>query len=260
MARDKLSVLVCAVVVCGLLSQACWAGPMQLTLYMNLEARKFLISTNQRVVIIRPDPLSNDGKSVIAALVLQPIADATTLTVDTDSALYVANGPVTALSVITIASSCPVSYGNAYSFDGTEFNGEGSGWGGHVSVEYDAPANAQPILTGLAGFIYESGTDKPSAPSPTNYYTLNLFETRYIDAPAAVVWVLVASDIKTGSVLPIEILKPVSRTSVNSKAMLKQSTSVQTSRYLAVPLSTSSVAAVHFDTSINAFVDGAYEQ
>lgn len=260
MSQYRLRVLVCAWVVCGLFCQACYAGPMQLTIYVNLDARQFLISSNQKIIIVLPDPMSEGGTAVVAAATLQPIADSTTLIFDSDSALYVTSGPVAPLGVLTMGVTNPMVYGSAYSFNGVQINGNGSGLSGYVSIYYEAPLSSQPVVTGLAEFIYESATGKPQTPSPINYYTLNPFETQYIEQPTPVVWAFVASDISTGSVLPLSILTPVSPSSSRAKALLESNSSFQIGRYLAVTLSSSNQASIHFDSSINAFVDGPYPE
>lgn len=253
MAQYWLRALVCASLICWAFTQTCQGASMQLNAHLNLAARQFLIANNQKIVIVFPAPLSAGGTAVIAAKTLQPISDLTTLTLDTANEIYISSGPVVALDTIKVGIQSPATYDKVYSFDGVQINGNGSGLSGHIGIYYQAPLHAQAVVTGLAAFIYETGTEKPSTPSPINYYTLNLFQTQYIKQPTSVVWVFVASEISSGSVLPFNILNPAP-----TRVVLKSNSGPQIGGYLAVSLSSESPANIHFDSSINAFVNGPY--
>lgn len=258
MALYRLRTLVSAWIVCGLFFQPCNAAPVQLNLYMNLDARQFLISSNQKIVLVLPAPLSEGGTAVVAAITLQPLSDLTTLVFESDNVLYVSMGPAAPFGVLTMGVKEPIVFDHAYSFDGVQINGEAGGLSGYTSLYYDAKMGSRPVITGLAKFIYESGTEKPRTPLPINYYTLNLFETQYIDQPAPVAWAFVASNINAGSVLPLSLLKPVSSHPPKESLSLKSDSCFQISRYLEVELSSSNQTSIHFDSSINAFVAGPY--
>lgn len=260
MAQYRLKALLCASLTYGAFTQTCQATSMQLNIYVNQAARKSLIATNQQVVIVLPEPTSAGGTTVIAAKILQPIADLTALTLDTTNAIYISSWPMVPpapLDIIKAGTQNSASNGYLYSFDGVQINGNGSGLSGHIGIYYNAPENAQAVVTGLAVSIYETGTT-PSTPLPINYYTLNKFETQYIKQPTSIAWVFVASNVSSGTVLPLNILTPASASSIQSQTLLKSNSSLQIGRYLAVSLSPTNPASIHFDTSINAFADNTY--
>lgn len=262
MSQYALRVFLYVCVVSGLFSHACAAAQLQLNIKINLDGRNFLIANQQKITIALASPASADDAAVVAAMTLQPIADTTQIVFDPAVALYLTYWPVTAFDILGMALQSPVVYGQAYSFNGVQINGNGNGLRGYVSIYYDAPLNSQPVVTGLAWFIYDITMGKPSTPSPVNYYTLNRFETRVITQSAPIVWVFVASGINTGSVLPLSILKPVTPPSSNSnsEAAVSGSNSVvpQIGRYLSVNVDPSTQATIHFDLASNAFADGPY--
>ncbi|MGC5700743.1 hypothetical protein J4P02_11155 [Pseudomonas sp. NFXW11] len=258
MSRHALMTVLHAWLAFSLQGQIAAADPMQLTIELDAYAKQFLSANQQKIVIVVPDPESADGSTVVAAITLQPIADSTKLIFESDAVLYISNGPVEPLDTLNMAISNPVAYGYTYSFNGVQINGDGSGWSDHVGIYYAAPSNAQPVVTGLAEFIYESGNPKPDTALPINYYALNPFETQYIKRPAPVVWIFVASTIDTGSLLPSSTLKPVTTSLARARSLAKTSSQLQIGRYLAVTLDSSTQPIVHFSSAINAFIDGPY--
>lgn len=247
---------------CAFLSRVCAADQLQLTIDINIDGRNFLIANQQKIIIALASPASEDDTAVVAATLLQPISDSTQMVFDPDVALYLTYWPVAAFDVVDMALQSAAVYGQGYSFNGVQINGNGKGLNDYVSIYYDAPPNSQPVVTGLAWFIYDISMGKPATPSPVNYYTLNRFEARIIPQPAPIVWVFVASGIDTGSVLPLSILKPTSppSSSANSGAAVSAAGTVvpQIGRYLAVNVDPSNQATIHFDLSTNAFADGPY--
>lgn len=250
--------LVCAGLIAALCLQPCHADQLQLTLYLNIDARQFLNNSSQSIVIVIPNPASEAGNTVVALTLPPPIANSMTLVIETDTSLYVANGAIASVDIIKIGVAGAVTFGNNYSFNGVQINGDGPGKEGTVGLYYDAPPNSQALITGLALFIYDSAQGKPATPSPINGYTLNRFQSRYISQPTTVLWALVGSGITASSVLPTSTFKPVSNTSSFANASSRASSSFQLSRYLQVPFNAQKRASIHFDTAINAFAPGPY--
>ncbi len=244
--------------IAGLLIQAGHANPLSLTLYLDITARQFLNASNQSIVIVVPDPASEADNSIVAVTLPPPIADTMTITIELNSSVYVANTPPMPMEVVNPALTSPVIYGNAYSFNGYAINGNGKGKDGTVGIYYDAPANAQALITGQALFIYDSATGKPSRPSPINAFTLNRFQSRYIPQPAAVIWAMVGSNLRSGSVLPNSVLKSVTPYLSFANASAQGRASFQISRYLEVPFNGQGQASIHYDSSLNAFQHGPY--
>ena len=136
------------------------------------------------------------------------------------------------------------------------------GVNGYISLYYDASSESEPVSAGLAQYIYNT-SQRPNNPAPINYHTLNPFETLSIPVFGSTIWIFVANNITEGSVIPINILRPVSdsasATSSNAGASsASQATIRQISRYLPVDLSNASQTTVHFDLEINAFAYGSY--
>lgn len=249
---------VCVGLIAALCFAPCHAGQLQLTLYLNTSARQFLNNSSQSILIVIPNPASEAGNTVVAMTLPPPIADSMTLIIETDANLYVTNGAIASVDVITTGVASPASYGNAYSFNGVQINGDGSGQAGTVGIYYNTPPNAQALITGLALFIYDSAQGKPATPSPINAYTLNRFQSRYISQPTAVLWALVGGGINASSVLPSSLFKPVSASTSFANASSQAVTSFQLSRYLEVPFNAQNQASIHFDTTLNAFAPGPY--
>ncbi len=235
----------------------CSAGTQLLNLNVDLQARQFLVANNQYIVVVLPDPVS-EGDNVVVACILQPIADQTTLVFDTTLTVYVSPGAVAYPGTLTLGPWSKAQAGNTYSFDGVQVNGDGSGLAGYIGMYYDAPQNAQPVVTGVASFIYQSGDPPPDNPVPVNYDSLNPFQTRYTQVPAPTVWVFVASNVPVGSVLPLSVLRPVAPQTMSRSARPSASATLQIGRYTAVTLSASSPQSVYFNVSLNAFVPGNY--
>ncbi|MDF9620335.1 hypothetical protein P5705_22030 [Pseudomonas entomophila] len=257
MNRSGLMCLTFAGLLDMLAAAPCSAGTLQLNLNVDLEARQFLVDNNQYIVVVLPDPVS-EGTNVVVAHTLQPIADQTTLLFDTTLVAYVSQGAVAYPGTLTLGPWSEALAGNTYSFDGVQVNGDGTGLAGYVGMYYDAPQNAQPIVTGAASFIYQKGDEKPDNPSPVNYDSLNPFQTRYTQVLAPTVWVFVASNVPSGTVLPMSALRPVAPQTTSKSAQLSANATLQIGRYTVVTLSASSPPSVYFDVSINAFVPGNY--
>ncbi|CRM01825.1 hypothetical protein [Pseudomonas sp. 31 E 6] len=258
MARYKPWLRLCAGVAAGLFTLISQAGTLQLTLYLDTDARKFLNANNQSIVIAVPNPASEANNTVIAITLPPPIGDSMNLVIEQDANLYIANGTVASVEVINMGMTSPVAYGNSYVFNGVQINGNGKGKDGSIGIYYDAPPDSQALITGLALYIYDSASGKPDTPSALNLFTLNRFQTRYISQPTAVVWALVGSDISSGSVLPTSVFTPLFAYSSYSYASVGVSSTFQLSRYLQVPFDAQNQAGIHFDTSINAFSPGPY--
>ncbi|TLP64639.1 MULTISPECIES: hypothetical protein [Pseudomonas] len=238
--------------------QAVLAAPLQMTLYLDNEARQFLYEANQQILIVLPVPASQDNAVVVAMALDPPLADSTTLLFELDAELYVANGRVVPLGVIAIGLAQQVAAGQIYSFNGQRINGDGDGFEGHVCVYFDAPRNALPVTVGMAGYIYDRAQGKPTQPSPTNFFILQMFQTQIIARTTAQVWVLVGSGISAGSVLPKSILRPVVPTADSAGDALAASSNLQLGRYREVMLGGSNRTSLHYDPAISAFSEGPY--
>ena len=258
MSQYRSWIFVCAGLAAGLFAQIGQAGTLQLTLYLDVDARQFLNASHQSILIVVPNPASEADNTVVALTLPPPIADSMKLIIEPDSSLYIANGTVSSVDVINMGLITPVLYGNAYSFNGVQINGDGKGKDGTVGIYYEAPSNSQPLITGLALFMYDSASGKPSAPSPINTFTLNRFQSRYISQPASIIWVLVGSDISNGSVIPTGVFKSATSYSTYSNTSPRTRSTFQLSRYLEVTFNAQNQASIHFDTSVNAFAPGPY--
>lgn len=256
MRRDRWAAGLLAWVMLGV--QAVLADPLQMTVYLNNEARQFLYETNQKILVVLPVPASQDNAVVVAMAMDPPLAESTTLVFELDAELYVANGQVVPLGVIAIGLAQQIVVGQSYSFNGQRINGDGDGVKGYVCLYFDAPRNAMPVLTGMAGYIYDRAQGKPAQPSPTNFFMLQMFQTQIIARTTAQVWVLVGSGISAGSVLPSTILRPVSPSEGRVVEASATPSSLQIGRYRAVMLGGSNKVSLHFDPAISAFSEGPY--
>lgn len=249
-----------ALVASGPLFHACDADPLTLNINVNTEGRQFLITNKQKIIIALANPLSEDNTAIVVSMAFQPIADSTQIAFDSENvALYLAHMPmpVDAFDTINIdqAVQAKVAYGQAYSFNGTQINGENGGLKGYVTIYFEAPNSTQPVVTGLAWNIYDKAMGEPMTPLPINYFTLNNLQNRVIPKPNPIVWVFIASDISVGSVLPISILK----SELSAAQVLNDKTAVpQIGRYLSVNLDAPEQTTIHFENAANAFVYGSY--
>lgn len=234
------------------------AAPLLLNINMTAQDRQFLITNRQKIAIVLPSPASGDDAGVTVVLVLQPIANLTTVAFEPAPTLYLAYAPVGSFDTIRMAMQAQAAYGQAYSFDGVGISGEGSGMGGYVSMYYSAPAApGPPVVVGLAGYVYDVATGKPAQPSPLNYFALNRYQTRLIPRTAPVAWVFVSTDVGIGSVLPLVVLKPVPPSAPmppgGQAPPGRQSPVLQIGRYLSVQLDASEQNNIYFDIGANAF-------
>ncbi|WNV03982.1 hypothetical protein RP726_16340 [Candidatus Methylospira mobilis] len=261
-----MNCLVCAIQVWVLLAiiSLGWCSfiyaDVQYSLNIGVDAasRDFLNRNQQRVAIAYASPLS-EGNTVVVSLVFAPINDSTNIAFDYGWALYTSlDYPVAVFDVINMAvTQTNVGSQRAYRFDGKTIISDGTGVYGYITLYYNAPPESRPVTAGLAQYIYDT-SQQPNKLAPINYHTLNRFETLSIPMSGSTVWVFVASNIAVGSVLPVNIMKPVSdstsATSNNaSTSAAAQTTMLQISRYLPVDLSVPSQIAIHFELDINAF-------
>jgi hypothetical protein len=254
--------LLVAIVASGLLFHACDAAQLTLNINVDTEGRQFLNTNQQKVAIALASPLSESNTAIVVAFAIEPFADSTQIVFDSDAILYVSYSPVVAFDIIKIAyqAPTPVVYGQAYNFNGVAIVGGDTraGLDGYVTIYFDAPQSSTlPVETGLAWYIYEAVTGKPTQPSPIDYYTLNPYETRVIPKPDPIVWVFIASDdISAGSVLPVSIMKPLSNSvqafNVGTDSVM-QAAVPQIGDYLSVNLGSPEQATIHFELTRNAF-------
>jgi hypothetical protein len=160
---------VCAGLAAGLFAQIGQAGTLQLTLYLDIDARQFLNASHQSILIVVPNPASEADNTVVALTLPPPIADSMKLIIEPDSSLYIANGTVSSVDVINMGLITSVLYGNAYSFNGVQINGDGKGKDGTVGIYYEAPSNSQPLIT---GWLYLCTTAHPANPQHRRRSTL----------------------------------------------------------------------------------------
>lgn len=271
MSQFFLKPLFFSVVICsGLVFRVCNADiceTVKPTVLLNInvsnQGRQFLVDTGQKIAIAIASPLSDNDTTVIVSLVIKPISDLTQIAFESNAALYVTAHQATTFNIIKPAlPPTKVTCGGAYSFNGVQINGENTGLDGYITIYFKAPSSStKPIVTGLAEYIYDVAKGKSTDPVPTNYYTLNPFETLAIPKFNSAVWVFIADNVSNGMIFPINILKPISpSTSVSNSATVSLDTQsvFQVSRYLAVNLDASEQTTVHFDLTKNAFVYGSY--
>ncbi|CAM4434423.1 hypothetical protein [Corallococcus exiguus] len=220
---------------------------------MDIEGRRFLLSTAQSVVITSAEP--SDGDTVVIRDAFVPIADDLTVTVEPVSLLYITQRLHGAFDNIKIALSAPIQAGQGYEFTGSAVVDASTRLPGYISVYYDAPSNADMAVTvGLATKARDAST-----PQPINHYVLQRFETRAIPIPGPCVLVLIAGGVRSGETLPISLLRPSKAgQAVSGEApAVAQSPGVpMLSRYLRVDLTASEQAVIHFDPRLNAFQYG----
>lgn len=263
------TIVLIATITSGLISTAYGATPLYI-LKINVDTASlgFLINTQQDVAIAFANPLSENNTTIVVSMAFKPFSSSTTqINFDSPLALYMSvYCPVSAFDVINMAfNQANVDSTQAYSFNGATITGSGSGTGTseNITIYYNAYSSSLPVTTGLAQYIYDNATGVPSTPLPINYYTLYPFETLLIPKPNSTVWAFIASNITNGSVLPVNILKPVSGSaqvisSNGGASSATQTTTLQISRYLPVDLNASSETTIHFDLSTNAFAYGPY--
>lgn len=254
------NILLCILVATSFISQCCYAAPLRLSINVNIEGRRFLISSQQKIIVTIENPASEDDTTTVAAIAFQPISDSTQLLFEPDAFLYMDYWPAVAFGRLSVTLQQSVTYGMAYSFNGVQINGDSNRLDEFISIYYDAPLNSQPVIAGMAWYIYDASIGRPSAPSPINYYTLNRFEARIIRRPLSVARIFIASGISTGTIIPLSIMKPISEALTNTRNVETLSndyfSTPQIGRYLSVNVDSSNQTVIHFDTAINAFVEG----
>lgn len=227
--------------------------PLKLKVQVDVEGRRFLLSTAQRVVITSAEP--SDADTVVIREAFVPIADESTVAVEPVSMLYITQRLHGAFDSIEVTQSAPVRAGQGYEFTGTAVVDASTHLPGYISVYYDAPPNADRAVTvGLA-----TRSQDESAPQPISHYVLQRFETRAIPIPGPCILILIAGGVRTGETLPISLLRPSTAAQAVSGEVptVPQSPGApMVSRYLRVDLTASEQAVVHFDTTLNAFQYG----
>lgn len=247
------------VAVSAPLFDSCNAAQHILEINVDSKGREYLIANQQQVAIAIASPLSESDSAIVVAFAFQPFATLTQVVFEDDVALYLSYSPVMPFDVIKISYKIMAAYGQAYSFNGVSIVGEApnAGLDGYIAIYFDAPAHSNlSVVTGLAWFVYEHAAGKPSQPLPINYYTLNRYQTRVIPKSEPTVWVFVASDIVSGSVLPASILNPIpngAQAFTAASYSFIQTVVPQIGNYLSVNLEAPEQSTIHFDLTKNAF-------
>ncbi|UEM22763.1 hypothetical protein JL100_008460 [Skermanella mucosa] len=246
---------------------------LNLIIEVDADSRQFLIDTGQTVLITASDPSQNDTLLVVQSF--SPLGDQSQVGIGTLPTLFMSVGATVPFSTVTMQLTSPVSYGQAYLFNGVSIVNAGPGIPGTVGIEYVPirSGNAE-VSTGLALPISNSSVDDTASNAAFESFDLQLYENRLLPSPSAVVYVLIGQGINTGMALPASLLKPapgsapvaVAPASASAAAQAGPSQSpgaaplvppIQLGRYLSVDLLSNAQTTVHFDRTINAFVYGA---
>lgn len=231
---------------------ACRASLHTLVMHVDVDSRRFLLATHQRVIFAFADGLGRD--TVVATHVMDPFGDRTEVAIERCWWAYVSLRVPAPFKVIAPPLTMRVEVGQAYVFDGVALKPRGVGVPEFVVVHNEAPpSTTQPLTVGLAVSIHD--LDSASTPAvAVDHHLLNRFEARLIPTPRPELLVFIASEVQPGMVLPRRVLAPVTRSATISDVRSSyRRDALEIGRYLTVDLSAPEQSVIHFELDENAF-------